>query len=73
VGFVEFDRAVPQRRRLSTRRFAELPPWFGVLEFRRERTWSYATVGMSAGEPDGIEAFLVMPYQNLRAVEFLYP
>jgi len=27
---------------------------------------------MSAGEPDGIEAFIVTPDQNLRAVEFLY-
>jgi hypothetical protein len=31
-----------------------------------------ATVGMSAGEPDGIEAFLATPGRSSRAVEFLY-
>jgi hypothetical protein len=70
--FVGHWKAVPQLRRLSTGRFYELPSWFSVLEFQRKRIWCYATIGMSGGEPDGIEAFIVTPDQNLRAVEFLY-
>ncbi|MEU4689725.1 suppressor of fused domain protein [Actinoplanes sp. NPDC023714] len=65
-------KVAPQTRRLTAGRHHDLPSWFSVLEFQRERTWCYATVGMSAGEPDGIEAFLVTPEQNPRAVEFLY-
>jgi hypothetical protein len=70
--FVDHWRTVPHPRRLSAGRFYELPSWFRVLEFRRERIWCYATVGMSNGVPDGIETFMITPDQNLRAVEFLY-
>lgn len=70
--FAAHWQVVPQPRRLSTGRFYELPSWFSVLEFQRKRIWCYATIGMSDGEPDGIETFIVTPDQNLRAVEFLY-
>ncbi|MFG2044853.1 suppressor of fused domain protein [Dactylosporangium sp. NPDC048998] len=70
--FADTWQVVPQQHRPSTGRFYELPSRFSVLEFQRKRTWCYATVGMSAGEPDGIETFIVTPGQNLRAVEFLY-
>jgi hypothetical protein len=70
--FVSYWQAVPYTLRLRVGRFYELPPWFRVLEFQREQTWCYATVGMSNGEPDGIEAFMIMPEQNPRGVEFLY-
>ena len=43
-----------------------------MLEFQRKRVWCYATVGMSAGDPGGLEVFLVTPEENPRAVEFLY-
>src|SRR5689334_10442802 len=62
----------PQLRRLSAGRVDELPPWFTVLEFHRERTRCYATVGMSNGEPGGIETFIAVPDQNPQAVEFLH-
>ncbi|WP_432825168.1 suppressor of fused domain protein [Dactylosporangium sp. CA-092794] len=65
-------QVTPRPHRLSAGRVGELPSWFKVLEFHRERTWCYATVGMSNGEPDGIEAFILAPEQNLRAVEFLH-
>ncbi|MFI7545221.1 suppressor of fused domain protein [Actinoplanes sp. NPDC049599] len=70
--FVDHWKVVPRRHQLSAGRFSELPSWFSVLEFQREQTWCYATNGMSGGEPDGIEAFIVTPDRNLRAVEFLY-
>lgn len=72
VHFAAYWPATPQPHRLSAGRVDELPFWFRVLEFRRERTWCYATVGMSDGQPDGIEAFIITPDQNLRAVEFLH-
>jgi hypothetical protein len=70
--FAEHWEVEPQPRRLTAGRLQDLPSWFSVLEFQRKRVWCYATVGMSAGEPGGVEAFLVTPDQNLRAVEFLY-
>jgi len=63
---------VPRSHRLNAGRFYELPSWFSVLEFQRKRSWCYATIGMSNGQPSGIEAFIATPDQNLRAVEFLY-
>jgi Suppressor of fused protein (SUFU) len=70
--FTRYWRATPRRRQLTAGRYHELPSWFRVLEFQRERTWRYTTVGMSEGESDGIEAFLIVRDQNLRAVELLY-
>jgi hypothetical protein len=68
---VEHWEVEPRPRRLTAGRFPDLPSWFSVLEFRRKRVWCYATVGMSAGDPGGLEAFLVTPEENPRAVEFL--
>jgi len=70
--FVEHWEVEPRPRRLTEGRFRDLPSWFRVLEFRRNRVWCYATVGMSAGEPGGLETFLVTPEEHARAVEFLY-
>jgi len=70
--YVAHWHAEPVPRRLDTGRFHQLPSWFHVLEFRRPRAWCYATVGMSAGEPDGIEAYIAAPGPHPRAVEFLY-
>jgi len=69
---VEHWAVEPRARRLTAGRFPDLPSWFRVLEFQRKRVWCYATVGMSAGEPDGHEVFLVTAEENSRAVEFLY-
>lgn len=69
--FAAYWQVTPQPHRLSAGRVDELPSWFKVLEFRRERTWCYATVGISDGRPGGIEAYIIAPDQNLRAVEFL--
>lgn len=65
--FAAHWETTPRPRRLTAGRFHELPPDFRVLEFERGRTWCYATAGMG-----GIEAFLVTPSPNSRAVEFLY-
>jgi hypothetical protein len=70
--FLEHWEVEPRPRRLTAGRFQDLPSWFSVLEFQRKRVWCYATVGMSAGDPGGLETFLVTPEENPRAVEFLY-
>jgi len=66
--FARYWKAEPRPHRLNTGRSHELPPSFRVLEFHHERTWRYATAGMS----DGIETFVVTPSPNPRAVEFLH-
>ena len=65
---VEHWEVEPRPRRLTAGRFQDLSPSFSVLEFQRRRVCCYATVGMGGG----IEAFLVTPEENSRAVEFLY-
>ena len=70
--FTRYWQATPRPRQLTAGRYHELPSWFRVLEFQRERTWRYATAGMSEGESDGLEAFVIVRDQNLRAVELLY-
>jgi hypothetical protein len=50
----------------------DLPAGFCVAEFQFKTHWRYATVGMAADQPDGLEGYIIAPRSEKALVEILY-